>query len=515
MKTDKKDNHCIKHGRKESMFCLDNPCKEKGFFCLICSEEKHSNCNKNLKIHSDDIDIVTIYDTLYTRDPYKNQLLDCIEKNKQIFIKNIVNCLSCVLNLFDKIDPNDLLNPVSLDLIKNCYNIYFNESTKSVELKSKLNECDEEKIEKIFEAISRMFESNSRDLIEMIGGIGSLINQMIEMDFEKEVIIKEKAYMENEVNNKKLEKVSKEFEEFKDKIEREKEKLIALIKSLKTDLKNHEKEIKELKNESSNDKKKVNDIETQLEELKNEHSNVKERMKDLEKQLEELKKENINEKEKVSILQKESKEIKNELKQSKNDYNDLRNMMNNGNHIFNIVRPYLYNNALLHWSYSKNDVQAELIGDGVKFSAKANEKIKLNRFIVYGYPLDKYSLFKITIKNVYEKERKLLIALYERDTKKEIFDYKNIVSLYTVFFSGANEKLNLEGSTETVSFSDSKGFDVEKEYFVEYRPEGGVCFYNKERTLDLKGSFKDRKGPIHLYINLYFTETVFFIERLK
>ena len=137
------------------------------------------------------------------------------------------------------------------------------------------------------------------------------------------------------------------------------------------------------------------------------------------------------------------------------------------------------------------------------------------RKILYTVPLNRHCKFKITFKSIYEMNRTLDIRVCDRSDKNPgrptaaLFEYD-----YYTFYLGYYNKFNLTGKTPGESWSDPKGFDVGKNYFVEFWPGDKVRYYNDEGTLDLTGSFEGKEGPFHLLIWLYYFKTSFTVERL-
>ena len=134
--------------------------------------------------------------------------------------------------------------------------------------------------------------------------------------------------------------------------------------------------------------------------------------------------------------------------------------------------------------------------------------------IVYSVPLDKHSKFKITIKGIYASNRELCIVLCDRNNRTDKPTWEDCENDCSVSYCGYNRMYNLTGKTPTDSSTDPKGFDVGKEYFVEFWPGDKAHYYNEEGTLDLTGSFKDKEGPFHLWFKLYRYKTSFTVERL-
>ena len=75
--------------------------------------------------------------------------------HKQAFVKRFVNWISCMLKAYDSISHEDLLNPLTIELIKSNFNIELKEDGKGIELRSILESFDEEKLGKIFEIIDK------------------------------------------------------------------------------------------------------------------------------------------------------------------------------------------------------------------------------------------------------------------------------------------------------------------------------------------------------------------------
>ena len=541
--------NCSEHNdRMNTLICLNKPCTTKALFCLQCHQEKHSKCNINLIVSLNEImKKVTILNSTINGGQYKNSLMKIVKMHEQAVIKRFVNWINSMLKVFDKISHEDLLNPLTIELIKSSFNIELKEEEKRIELRSRLESCDEEKMNKIFKAIDKRIEAILSEFMTKVEGLRSLIKDMVAngAEEEEEAVIEENTWVKIEklktdmnevmVKNNKLEEAlkaeknrAKEMAVYIDKIDKrilENQKIIRegfkVINKHQNLVLKGEKE-RELKYLIYDTEKKIKEeynekIEQQKEQLKKQKKSLnkeKNKIKELEIIIDDNK-ETL--KDSLKIIKKEHETKLNEQETLLNEQNskleDLKTIIDNDKEIYMKLRPDLLKNALQYWRYS-DEINAVEDGDGILFKTKDNIEDKYWRNILYTVPLDRHSKFKITFKSIDEMDKTFLIYLSKNTDNENKPIWKDDILKYSNYYFGCNNANLLEGTTATDSPTDPKLFDVGKEYFIELWPGDKLRYYNEEGTLDKKKSFENKKEPFYLRFVQYSCKTSFTVERL-
>ena len=132
MNLSKETQFCSEHSdRMNTLVCLNKSCKAKAIFCPECHIEKHSECNIKLVISLGEVvKKVIIFNSQTNGEQNKDNLRKIVTVHKQAFVKRFVNWMSCMLKAYDSISHEDLLNPLTIGLIKSNFNIELKEDGK-------------------------------------------------------------------------------------------------------------------------------------------------------------------------------------------------------------------------------------------------------------------------------------------------------------------------------------------------------------------------------------------------
>ena len=147
---------------------------------------------------------------------------------------------------------------------------------------------------------------------------------------------------------------------------------------------------------------------------------------------------------------------------------------------------------------------------------KRNEKNKEFSYFkaIYTIPLVSHCKFKITIKNISERIRRLSFGIANKEAYDGLNKEFKLFNGGCYMFYNGHDKHNLEGIIPTNDYTSPLGYDQGKEYFLEFLPDNEVLIYNKERSVNLKKSVKGKEGPFYIFVDLQKFPASCTIERL-
>ena len=254
---------CDEHNeRMKTQICLNKLCKAKATFCNLCYKEKHFNCNSNLIICLMEIRNQVIFsEPNNNRGQFRNTLLTLAKAHKQAFIKRFDTWLECLLRTYDKISHEDLLNPVTMEMIKSNFNIILKEEQIKVELSSKLYDCSEEKLSQLLKTIDERMKAILNDSMVKIEELGKSINELVTIEVQEEVI-SEDIYTKIENLKVSMDEIKIKNQELEEALKVEKDRVKDLETVIQENDQNLKNSLQEVKDEN---KTKLDGYETKLE----------------------------------------------------------------------------------------------------------------------------------------------------------------------------------------------------------------------------------------------------------
>ena len=120
----------------------------------------------------------------------------------------------------------------------------------------------------------------------------------------------------------------------------------------------------------------------------------------------------------------------------------------------------------------------------------------------------------MTIKSIQPTNRYMGFSICDKEGYEKLkSSYSGALFGYTIRYYGYGYN-DLTGKKSTSDGTSSDGFNPGKEYFVEFLPNKQVHYYNKEETVDLKGSFVGKQGPFYLFLDFNYYPSSCTLERL-
>ena len=577
MKRKNKYEMCSEHTKEPAvLMCLNEHCECKTHFCRMCWNLKHDKCTTKHLVDLRNIkNKITFSNPDQSDESFDDSIVDRWEENESQILR-IHNYMNLLIMLFTKPNPKKLKNPDALELIKNNYDTFFEGNT--IKLRSKVDNLSYEQKMKLFLGVEEEIASVLKNTLNNLKEVGrSLVkeenisseNQGIDIsnlderkpilvDSEKgksqifepngfsrscSMIMKPGKILKEDIQNpSSLEidrlKIFSIKEEDEDNISTSPDLTNRFGYSLVSDDPSYIDESSMLENPILLSKE-LTSKENDQEEAENKE--IQNQEKKVEKYHFEcvIEAKNYEEAERLLLKRLQNTINKNTKTKNKIDedkvvcYNDIENdtQMKDApiKSAFNAEKPhfdeskYCTNDTYL--SKKKKDEKDPLSdwdfpfeidpiskGNNILFQFRDGITADKRVSILYNIPLTRHSLFKIIFKPIDEIHKYPGISICNWFPVCSADKEPYFCVTYDIDFR-YNMEMKLLGSSINDLFG-LGGFSVGEEYFVEYWPDNQVEIYNKERTLNLKESFKDKKGPFYLGFHQIHGKTAFMVEKL-
>ena len=132
-------------------------------------------------------------------------------------------------------------------------------------------------------------------------------------------------------------------------------------------------------------------------------------------------------------------------------------------------------------------------------------------------PIADNCVYKLTIEGICESDRYLDFGIVEHSKYEEIANggFLNSFSSGGISFCGYSYGGGLSGTSKTSSSSDSNGYSIGENTYMEYVKGEHIKFYNESLSNDLICKTLKNDTEYYLFLVLYHKEAIGLLERLS